>query len=346
MLGEVPPYGGGLPGREIARRKMMAFYARYLPDKVGQVDSILDQYPGNEEAVVQAMQTKYPTWNFDYTPPDISPAISTNLHIPQSAVPARAPQIQHGFYPGSIPGGGGQSVYSAGSPPPLVYHPQQAVASVPMSAYQQSALAVSPPPAGSHPSRDDLVDFMTQLENKIMSHQRQEMHSLEGKMQRLVDLAESQRSRQENETNALRQQQQQALQAVALIKEESERKYHSSEAEKENAIGTLRNQVESLTRMLQTREVESKKQADMLREREKEARLRTTMQELEDLRTRESHRLRDDVIGQTEVDKVCNKIILLPNTMLVPLTLNTNQLRSENQLLREEGEEGRELIMV
>eukprot|EP01062_Namystynia_karyoxenos_P052876 TRINITY_DN4257_c0_g3_i1.p1 TRINITY_DN4257_c0_g3~~TRINITY_DN4257_c0_g3_i1.p1 ORF type:complete len:481 (+),score=73.97 TRINITY_DN4257_c0_g3_i1:65-1444(+) len=61
-----------LSRREVARRKMVAFYARCFPGKLPQIDSILDRYPGKEDDVIRTFQLKYPEWNWAHLPEDMT----------------------------------------------------------------------------------------------------------------------------------------------------------------------------------------------------------------------------------------------------------------------------------
>eukprot|EP00755_Sulcionema_specki_P022620 Sspe_Gene.76961::Locus_48064_Transcript_1_1_Confidence_1.000_Length_568::g.76961::m.76961 len=159
-----------LSSREVARRKMIAFYARYLPEKLPQVDSILDQYPGSEHKVIHAMQIKYPEWNFSYVPPDLSGMISQNLSqqsVPRPASPPSSP-LSHGspgrlvqaLHPQSIPVSPGplhqpaylqapymspRSTYS-----PVPFTDPQSAATMPPSHPVQPTVHVSPSPIRAH----------------------------------------------------------------------------------------------------------------------------------------------------------------------------------------------------
>eukprot|EP01065_Artemidia_motanka_P037953 TRINITY_DN46840_c0_g1_i1.p3 TRINITY_DN46840_c0_g1~~TRINITY_DN46840_c0_g1_i1.p3 ORF type:complete len:302 (+),score=148.67 TRINITY_DN46840_c0_g1_i1:66-908(+) len=57
------------PSRAEVRSRMLSFYAAHHPTKVEQIDGILDRYAGKEGAVLQAMQLKYPQWDFSAASP-------------------------------------------------------------------------------------------------------------------------------------------------------------------------------------------------------------------------------------------------------------------------------------
>ena len=54
-------YGGDeeLSSREIAFRKISAFYAQYFPEKIDQVDRLLTKYAGREDDVIRTYRLKY-----------------------------------------------------------------------------------------------------------------------------------------------------------------------------------------------------------------------------------------------------------------------------------------------
>eukprot|EP01064_Diplonema_japonicum_P012622 TRINITY_DN2001_c0_g1_i1.p1 TRINITY_DN2001_c0_g1~~TRINITY_DN2001_c0_g1_i1.p1 ORF type:complete len:591 (+),score=182.67 TRINITY_DN2001_c0_g1_i1:45-1817(+) len=61
-----------LTAREVAKRKITAFYARLFPEKLHTVDKLLDKYAGEEDDVIRTHKIKYPVWNWDYLPPPTS----------------------------------------------------------------------------------------------------------------------------------------------------------------------------------------------------------------------------------------------------------------------------------
>ena len=101
---------GGLPPREVARRKITAFYAKFFPDKLDQVYDLLDKYAGKEDDVIKTYRTKYPEWNWDHLPGSHSKIASAS---PNLGAPASIARPHYTVQSGG--GGGGSGVGGSGS---------------------------------------------------------------------------------------------------------------------------------------------------------------------------------------------------------------------------------------
>ncbi|KAJ9449326.1 hypothetical protein DIPPA_18376 [Diplonema papillatum] len=66
--------------REIARRKISAFYREYFPERLDQIEQLLDKYVWEEDKVVLTFQKKYPKWDWSIIPPPDAPSTRKVYH--------------------------------------------------------------------------------------------------------------------------------------------------------------------------------------------------------------------------------------------------------------------------
>ncbi|KAJ9458353.1 hypothetical protein DIPPA_12847 [Diplonema papillatum] len=293
-----------LSRREVARRKMVAFYARYLPDKVPGVDAILDQYRGREDALIKAMKIKYPTWNFD----DLSSVVGSpgpyaglggggrgapyesqiNVQLPQSGSINIVPS-QHG---GGITMSPRRDIQMMSGNPPNTYLSRTGSPGV-------GPIAGHFVQVNNTPTRDELHDVVSQLQQKLLHQQKSEMSSLQQKLEKLMILTQASDMRPPSHQG----------------RHVSVQRPEETEMHKQQALFQLRQQVEGLSRAVQSQGPDQAASRALP--------LQQILGDLEEMKSREGQRLRESAAAQGELAKI----------------------RRENQLLKEEGEEGRELIM-
>ena len=272
--------GEGLTQREVVRRKMLAFYSRHVPEKLSSVDAILEQYRGQEDVVIRAMQVKYPAWNFDYLPPDLTSVLGPQARSPPPSAGTLPPPLSPTIFPNLPP------------------------------------VAVPPSPPRGVATRDELHEVVATLHDKLLTQQRTEMSALETKIQQLVDIAQDahrrrdtdeQRRREDQAAEAAKEERRNTIETMRTIQDQVQTQ-RMKEAEKDMAMQSLHQQVEQLTTVLQKRDQEQvaqETQAYQQQQQQQQQQQHQQQQELEDLRVRESQRIRTEIQGQSEMERVC-----------------------------------------